>query len=453
VTRCTFGRRYQLQGGSNVSETRQSLNSHIFTACEIFPDGTALELIRDPSKADESRLLEWRGRVINVGTSVEHCGLRYVPIELEPSVSTAVRFPVRVSPREGVRDLFTATELLMGCYLGLSGPNLTLTVAWQLASWVYDVLAHAPVLWITASPQSATHVALQILGLIGRHSLRLAGVGRRELCGVPTALRGTLLLDASDLRATAENLIRSATLPGTHVVHRGVIDLFCPKVVLTCTFPSEFWRDSEIVRISLIPSTKRIEMPDPKTAEAIGQEFQGRFLSFRLHHFADLQRPQLKNSRLSPPLQDLAATLTAAVMGDKELEQKIVAALESQEDAGRSERSSRPDAIVIEAALFFAHKRGQSEVRSSEIAVKATAILRGRDRNGEISAENVGWTMKRLGVPTVTLSSAGNGIRLTDHARNRLHELAMTYDVLTLRNDIRRDCPCCANMRSADSAK
>ena len=138
------------------------LNSHIFTACEIFPDGTALELIRDPSKADESRLLEWRGRVINVGTSVEHCGLRYVPIELEPSVSTAVRFPVRVSPREGVRDLFTATELLMGCYLGLSGPNLTLTVAWQLASWVYDVLAHAPVLWITASPQSATHVALQI---------------------------------------------------------------------------------------------------------------------------------------------------------------------------------------------------------------------------------------------------------------------------------------------------
>lgn len=261
------------------------------------------------------------------------------------------------------------------------------------------------------------------------------------------------MLDAPDLGATAENLLRSSTRPGTQIVHRGLLDLFGPKVVLTRKFPSGLWRDSEILCISLIPSAKRIDTPDPKTADAIGEENQSRFLSYRVHQFADLCRPQLRNNRLSPPLQDLAETLAAAVMGDKELEEKIIVALESREEEGRSERSSHPDAIVVEAAIFFDHKRGQSEVRSSEIAQKATAILKGRGQNAEISAESVGWMLKRLGIPRATLGSAGHGIRLTDHTRICLHELALAYGVLTLRSGIRRDCPYCEKMWRTDAGE
>lgn len=392
-------------------------------------------------------MLKWHGRVMNVGTSVEHGGVRYAPIEVAPSVSDAIRFPARVSPRETVRELFEATALLINCSLGLTGASLTLTTAWLFASWLFERLAHAPVLWIVASPQSSAHATLHVLSLLGRRSLRVVGVSRHDLCST-SPMPCTLVLDAFNLSAASENILRSATRPEAHILYRGaVIDIFSPKIICSSTLPDELWRDSEILCIALPANLTPIKLQDPKSAEQTAEEYQSRFLSYLLHNENRLRIPDLKASRLSPALQELAATLAAAMIGDEKLEEQIVAALEVRDEEARSERSSHPDAIIIESALFFCHRKGSAEVPSSEIATYATAIFSGRCYQKKISAEAAGWALKRLGIPTERLGSAANGIRITASFCARIHELAVAYDVLTLRVVEHRDCACCRKLR------
>jgi hypothetical protein len=359
-----------------------------------------------------------------------------------------VRFPPRVAPRETVRDLFEATALLIECCLGFTGASLTLTTAWFFASWIFERLSHAPVLWLIASPQSSGHAALQVLSFIGRRSLRIVGVSRHDLCSIPPLMPCTLVLDALDLSTASENLLRSATRPAAHIIYRdSVIDIFSPKIICSNKLPDVFWRGSEIICVALPSILSPIRLQGPKSTEQTAGEFQSRFLSFRLHNLPRLRIPDLKLTHLSPALQELAMALTAAVVGDRKLEEKFVAALEARDEEARSERSSHRDAIIIESALFFCHQKGTTEVRPSEIATYATAIFSGRGYEQKISAEAAGWTLKRLGLPTERLGSAANGIKLMESRCIRILELAVAHDVLTLRAGEHLNCAFCGKLR------
>jgi hypothetical protein len=262
------------------------------------------------------------------------------------------------------------------------------------------------------------------------------------------------VLNAFDLSAASENLLRSATRPDANIVYRGaVIDIFSPKIICSNSLPDELWPDSDILCIALPANLTPIKFQSPKSAEQTAEEFQSRFLSYRVHNLSRLRIPDLKLSCLSPALQELAATLAAAMIGDENLEEQIVAALEVRDEEARSERSSHPDAIIIESALFFCHKKGFAEVPSSEIATYATAIFSGRGYEKKISAESAGWALKRLAIPTERLGSAANGIKLTASRCISIHELAAAYDVLTLRAVEDRDCACCRKLRERVDAQ
>ncbi len=67
----------------------------IATYGEALPDGTVLELVRDPASG-ELRLLIWDGLTASVAPRFELNGHIYVPATLDPTVMRAVRLPERV---------------------------------------------------------------------------------------------------------------------------------------------------------------------------------------------------------------------------------------------------------------------------------------------------------------------------------------------------------------------
>jgi hypothetical protein len=192
---------------------------------------------------------------------------------------------------------------------------------------------------------------------------------------------------------------------------------------------------SDALRIVLVPTASEIKYLDAKLREDIGSEFQDRFFSYRLRNFNNVRARDLDaGGGLTSPMRELARSLGGAIVGDEELQQRVVSTLASQDEQFRADRTSSTDAILIEALLDFSHERGRRNVRSCELADKVSALHAGRGSEQTISPESAGWAMKRLGFPTGRIDSTGNGLELTESARRLTHQLAATYEVCSLQS-------------------
>jgi hypothetical protein len=60
-------------------------------------------------------------------------------------------------------------------------------------------------------------------------------------------------------------------------------------------------------------------------------------------------------------------------------------------------------------------------------------IQTGRGDSLEVSPETVGWKLKALGLPSEIIAGGRMGLRLLAETRARIHTLASTYRVRTLR--------------------
>ncbi|MGA8870140.1 MAG: hypothetical protein WB460_03310 [Candidatus Acidiferrales bacterium] len=422
------------------------------TAGEVFPDGTALELLRDPGAPEKLTLVLCREGVLDIKPQMPYANRVYTPMSIDARIAKAVRFPTRVAPSESTKELFAAAYALLSGYLGQLDACTTALAFTMFASWLSPVLPMAPILSIFAPAGTPKNLVLQLLGILCRRPLHLVGLRRGDLARVPMSLQPTLLLEEPDLKPAMEAILNASSQRGAHVPDgRGVLELFGPKIIISRKPPHGAALETDVLRAALIPVTGQLPPLDKKTEEEIADEFHSRFLAYFLRNASSVQCPNFDVSQFSPPVQDLARAFGAAIVGDDELQRKILPLLRVQDEEVRADRARAGDAVVVEASLSFIHQNGWTKVRTDSIADKVGAIYKGRGSDQRPSAESVGRALKRLGIPSGRINRAGNGIELSVATCQLIHKLALSYGVRAMEGGLRSDCRYCRELEPAIS--
>lgn len=261
------------------------------------------------------------------------------------------------------------------------------------------------------------------------------------------SLQPTLLLDEPDLRPEMQTLLQSSSHRGTRIMSsHGLLEFFGPKIICSHKLPRGTALETDALKAALIPIAGHLPLLDKKTEEEIAEEFQPRFLGYFLRTASSVQSPNFDASQFTSPIQNLARTLGAAVIGDSELQKKILPLLSVQDEEIRVDRSRTCDAVVLEALLFFIHQGGWSKVRTDNIAEKVSAIYKGRGSDQQTSPETVGWAIRRLGIPSGRINRAGNGVELNVSTCRLIHKLAQSHGVRTMEGGLRSDCRYCSEL-------
>jgi hypothetical protein len=432
-----------------LPRTKRKNCSAISTAGEILPDSVALELLRDPSDPKQFRVLSWRGKILEEGPQISRGGRRYEPVRIHPSLAAALRFPKHVAPHESTKQLFTDVHDFLRRHLAQLDSCITAMVFAIFASWISPVLPMAPILSIFAPAGSPKNLALQLLALLCRRPLRLAGLKRGDLLRVPMSLEPTLLLDEPDLQPAMQSILQAGAHRGSYVSSGDRMqDLFGPKIICSSKQLLGTELEAEVLRVALIPASGQVPVLDKKAQEEVAEEFQARFLGYFLRNFSRVQIPNFDVSDLALPIQDLARAFGAGVVGDEDLQAKILPLLKVKDEEIRSDRASAFDSVVVEASLFFIHQEGWSKVRAQSAAEKVEAIYKGRGSDQKVSPESVGWAWKRLGIPSGRINKAGNGVELTVQVCRLVHRLAFSYGVRAVQSGFRSGCRYCDELES-----
>ena len=419
-------------------------NSVISTAGEIFSDGAIIELLRDVANPENLKLVLSQEGALDLNPKVSHAGRAYEPMRLNRSVSKAVRLPTRVAAPETARKLFTAVHSLLSGHLGQLDTCITALVFAIFASWMSPVLPMAPLLWVFASAGSPTNLMLQLMSLLCRRPLRLVGLRRGDILRLPMSLRPTLLLEEPDLRPEMQMILQSSTHRGTGIISsRGLLEFYGPKIICARKLAHGAALETDALRVALIPVAGLLPPLDKRAEEQIAEEFQARFLGYFLRNCNNVQNPNFDVSQFSLPVRDLARALGASIVGDHEVQKRILPLLNVQDEEIRADLARTSDAVVLEAALSFIHKGGQPKVRSASIAEKAAAIYKGRGSDQQPPPESVGKAIRRLGIPSGPIDRAGNGIELNVDTCRLIHKLALSHGVRAMQGGFHSNCRYC----------
>lgn len=429
--------------------SRRETDVPIQTAGEIFRDGTAIELLRDPARPEGFSLVCSRQGILDPKPVLSHGGRVYAPVRAERAVSKAVCFPTRVAQPESAKKLFTDVHALLRRHLAQLEPCITAMVFTIFASWMSPVLPIAPILLIVAPAGSPKSLVLQMLGVLCRRPLRLVGLRRGDIFRLPMSLQPTLLLDEPDLRPEMQTMLQSSTHRGTRIIGGGgIAEFYGPKIICSGKLPQGTALATEALRIALIPVMGQQPPLDKRAETEIAEEFQSRFLGYFLRNSSGVQTPSFDVSQFSLPVRDLALGFGAAIVGDGELQQKILPLLSVQDEEIRADRASAFDSIVLEAGLSFTHQGGRTSVHMDKLAKEMSAIYKGRGIDEEPSAECVGWAVKRLGIPSGRINRSGNGLTLNVSTCRLIHKLALSHGVRAMQGGFFSGCRFCRELET-----
>jgi len=438
-----------LKGGTGseliVARVTGLLNNGVIQTCgEFFADGSVLELVRAHAQPPEVKLLHWNGKVLEVAAYVAGGGVKYAPAPIEQNLKKVLRLPTRVAPPETTEQLFTAVHGLLTHHLGQLESCITPLVCAVFVSWMSPVLQFAPIVYIFAPAGSPGNLTLRLLDLVCRRSIHLVGLRRGDVARLPMGLRPTLLLQEPDLRPEMQMILQSSTHRGARIMSsHGLLEFYGPKVIISHKLSGGVAPQNEAIRAALIPVTGQLPTLDKKMAEEIAEDFQARFLGHFLRNAGNAQSAKFDASQFTLPIQDIAQTLGAALMGDSDVQKRILPMLGVQDEEIRADRARAGDAVVVEASLSFIHQGGWTKVRSGTIAERVGAIFKGRGCDLRPSAECVGRALKRLRVPSGRIGSAGNGIEFTVPTCQLIHALAVSYGVRAMPGAVRSGCKYC----------
>lgn len=435
-----------------MGSQRQDENSPTTpTAGEIFADGEAIELLRDSRSSEKLTLGHWREGIVEIKPEIARGDQTYVPLLLDHVTSKALRIPTRVAEAETTRELFTGLRVLLNHHLQQLDACITAMTFTIFASWMAPVLPMAPLLSIFAPSGSPKNLVLQVLGLLCRRPIRVSGLKRVDISGLPmSSLQPTLLLDEPDPGSRMQTLLECSTQRGARIISgRRIAEFYGPKIICS----REPWNDVRFeagaLRTALIPVGGQLPSLDQRREEEIAEEFQARFLGYFLRNLRKVKIPSFDVTQFSQPLQELARAFGAAVVDDDELQQGILPLLRVRDEEIRSDRARACDGIVLEAILSFVHQDGWSQMRTNSIAEKVRAIYKGRGSDQQPSAESVGWAIRRLGIPSGRINRAGNGIELNVSTCRLIHKLAWSHGVRAMQGRLLQGCRYCQELEAA----
>jgi hypothetical protein len=326
-----------------------------------FPDGTLVELVRDPSRP-RPRLLVWKNGRAEIQDYYQQADRLFVPPPIDPSLTSAVRLPTALVPHGSLEDLLRRVQECISTYVDLELQDVRLSTNIILHSWFADCSTVTPYLWVTGPSGAGKTTLLRLLHCLCRRAVLANDVSPASLYLLPSAVMPTLLIDEFDPGSRGQHrqllkFLRSGSTQGGWILRAGrPYSTFCPKVIASRPGPTDTALASRSVSISMLPTLRSLPELDSATQEKISKEFQGQFLDFRLQNYSRIAtNVTLEMPDFTPRMRDLARALAAPVRGHPQLEQQLLDDLESLNEEAKLSRHSEPEWVVATALFQECH--------------------------------------------------------------------------------------------------
>ncbi len=403
----------------------------VTTGGERFGDGDFLEIVRDDASGTVG-LLHWeKGRSV---IAPEHRlnGNRYVPTE---AVTDLKHLPSQSASYLSSTQLFEDLRQFISKNTGLSSPDAMLLAFFCLGSFFSDVLSSCPCLLLSGDSLSAISL-LRLLGCVCRHSLLLADAG---LQSTTRDLKPTRLICQADARL--DNMLAALQFPGFGISDRGFREISGAVAVYVGDVELRSQHLATGIWLPVATSLRYFSTQHELQESAEITQLQNQLLQYRLQNLRSVSLAEFDAPQLSGSSREIARTFGRCIVGAPEIQARIVEVLAPRDGADRIERSTRVDAIIVESLVALCHEQ-RSSVHVSQVAQIANAILSRDQESLQLRPREVGARMKKMGMLTIRLDSAGRGIYLLRDECARIHRLGIDFGVPTLAKEL-PGCPHC----------
>lgn len=327
-------------------------HDEVQTAGEVFADRTVIELVRVDEERAGLSLLVRDGCNTTISPSHEYNGNTYVPLNADPTILRVTRFPTRVSAFGSVRELFDGAARLIGRRSDLPEQLIALATYMVFATWLPEHFSTAPLLSIVAPPPAQSDTLLQALSALCRRSLLISDPDPADLMAIPMDLAPTLLLDLSYPSMRLQRLLHASLKRQTNFVKGGrAINLFGPKIACSQQPLTDPTLIGAMIEIALNPTRRQPPLRDRDADHEEANEFQAKFLSYRLAALQNVRAPKTDFGELTNPMHSMARGLAACIVGDDALQRGILPLLRQQDRNNRVNLSAILESIVVEALL------------------------------------------------------------------------------------------------------
>jgi hypothetical protein len=337
-----------------------------------------------------------------------------------------IPFPSRPESYGTTGELFTLIKTtIIECTL-LSDQVSELLTYWALSTWFTDCLSLAPCLVITGSPNEGDLV-LRTLRAFCRRPFLMAGVSNATLKGIDWDPRPTLLISEPNLAKRVGTLLDCSTRMGYMVGRAGEYrDYFGSKAIYLGEDLPIHSIPRFAVHINAASTPKRGPAYPRHLTDSITRSFQNRLVSYRLKSMVKVHNSDFDAVALSSDTRAIANALGACIVDAPDLQTELLSLLAPRAELLSGDRAESLEALAVEATLSLCHQ-GKTQMLVREIADEANRIHRSRGEKLQFSAEKVGHKLKKVGLYTRRLSSAGNGLLIDSSTRVLVHEVAAAY--------------------------
>ena len=235
-----------------------------------FPDGTLVELVRDPSKL-RLRFLVWKNGTAEIQDNFQKAGSLFVPPLLDASLMSAMRLPTALASHGTLEDLVRSVQECVSTYVDLEPQDVRLTTNIVLHSWFADCSTVTPYLWVTGPCGAGKTTLLRLLHCLCRRAVLASDLSPASLYLLPSTMMPTLLIDEFESGSRGQDrdltrFLRSGSTQGGSVYRAGKPYLtFCAKVISSRQGPADGALASRTVCISMLPTHRLLPELDPAT--------------------------------------------------------------------------------------------------------------------------------------------------------------------------------------------
>ncbi len=415
-------------GGSSIE---------VATAGPFFlPDGSHVDLIRDPTSPNQLCFLIWNPQGVRLANHIKAGGQVFVPPQLHPTLVGAVRLPSGIQPCGEIRDMLEQISEIIFVYVDLPEDSLFLASAFVVSGWFPELLVVAPYIWVAGAFGTGKTTVLKLFHCLCRRAILVSDVTPAALYLLPSLLKPTLLIDEGEFgnaKTSRElhRLLRAGNTAGTPAVRGGVLyDLFCPKVVASRQPPPDAALGSRAILLPMLPTQRDLPALDAQAMQKIAESFQPRLLDLRHKYYEQLRSAAPLNlERLSPRTRDIGRALGTVLLNAADLQQRLGEILEEQDAEVRLERTLEPEWAVATALFHKVHEKPVGELFVGEIADRANRILAAQGETRKLTERAVGEVLKIMGLKTRKLAGWGRGFHVALLFRRKVHQIARIFGI------------------------
>jgi hypothetical protein len=348
--------------------------------------------------------------------------------KLLPTLSESLVLPTDLEDYGTTRDLFDDIRDLLKRYVTMFKNQDELLAYWCVASWFPDALDFVPRLTITG-PSFSADVLFQVLRCVSRRPVLLAGMNSAVLKTIPiNELKPTLLIRETRLSQRKAELLDALDQKGYFIASGADLrQFYCAK----CVYLGE-----DHIREAGVPGGIHVHVGDirlpalqlPTDSEI--EEFQNKLFRYRSFHYDRVKLSRFAAQGPLPELRAVAQQLGSAIVGDDDLQKRIIGVLKEQSEQARVDRSSGLKAMVLRSVLSHCHEGDQQQVFARDLAITVNQLYSKEGESLKVSCERVGHVLKSLGLYSRRLGNGGRGLLLDKSTQVHAHELSHAYDVL-----------------------